>query len=1091
MRGNHIAAIGLVRIVRATPDELNAIAKGDDEYRVQLTRSGNEHITITGSCECPTFVEHFAACKHMWAALRLAEKRNLLTGSTGVTATAARLVLLDEDDLFLDPADSDDVDGARMWLPTLPKRIAAKPARAADPVSSLVEALRVPMSAEPPASGFRYDGAQLLYVFDVPATLALNGGLAVEVMWRRKKKEGPWTVPRELELVASELHLFSDADREVLARLVGASPAPGHDRRAGAAADSTGTSWFALPPATLVSLAEQIALTGRSYVRAAHGETPSPLKWEAQPWTFRPVIDVRESMVHVDGVFERGTESQSIIAPVLVLGRGLIFTRLTVSPLERQCDFSLIAALRRSGPVDVPPAKQMGLAEGLARAGVPAESLPESLRVTTVAPTPQPRMNLRKSPGSNLRLRAAVSFEYDGFLQPSGGPRIVFDAERRRMITRDVAAEAAAMARLAPIGFTAHADFTSRSTVWEVATTQLLAVVRALTSEGWHVSAEGRVYQSPRRVSMAVTSGINWFDLTAKVEFGEETLPLGDVLAALRRREVMVRLGDGTVGLLPEDWLKRYGPLAATGEETEDGLRFKPSQAALLDVLLSAQENEEGNESIAIDEAFAKAREQLSTFTKIEAVDPPPTFKGTLRSYQREGLGWLQFLRHFGFGGCLADDMGLGKTVMMLALFEWRRTDPTVAPEDRRPSLVVVPRSLVHNWHAEAAAFTPELRVLDYSGSGRGDDAQSFADCDVVLATYGTLRRDIAHLKDVDFEYVVLDEAQAIKNPGTVAAKSVRLLRGRHRLALSGTPIENHLGELWSLFNFLNPGLLGSSPLFRASTRALGADPEMLSTIARGLRPFILRRTKEQVARDLPPRTEQTIMCELEPRQRTFYNSIRAHYRQSVLAHVDKSGMAKSNMRILEALLRLRQAACHPGLIDKSRVDDPCAKLDMLVPRLVEIAESGHKALVFSQFTSLLALLRRRLDAAGLTYEYLDGHTKDRRGRVERFQKDPDCPVFLISLKAGGVGLNLTSAGYVFLLDPWWNPAVEAQAIDRAHRIGQTREVFAYRLIANDTVEAKVLELQQSKRALADAILRADGGGIRGITREDVEMLLT
>jgi SNF2 family DNA or RNA helicase len=431
--------------------------------------------------------------------------------------------------------------------------------------------------------------------------------------------------------------------------------------------------------------------------------------------------------------------------------------------------------------------------------------------------------------------------------------------------------------------------------------------------------------------------------------------------------------------------------------------------------------------------------------------------------------------------------MGLGKTIMVLALLEGLRTEST----ERRPSLIVVPRSLVHNWHREAAKFAPQLRIVDYSGTGRSDPGDGFQDADIVLATYGTLRRDVPHLRQVEFEDVILDESQAIKNSATVAAKAVRLLNARHRLALSGTPIENHLGELWSLFDFLNPGLLGTAALFQGATGTSRPDPETLTEMARGLKPFILRRTKEQVASDLPRRTEQTLICDFEPKQRAFYNGVRAHYRQSVLARVDRDGLSKSKMHILEALLRMRQAACHPGLVDPKREGDPSAKFDVLVPRLLEIAESGHKALVFSQFTSLLALLRRSLDEAGLTYEYLDGRTRDRKSHVERFQTDPACPLFLISLKAGGVGLNLTAAGYVFLLDPWWNPAVEAQAIDRAHRIGQTREVFAYRLIAKDTIEEKVLELQRSKRALADAILAADAGGVRDITRDDLALLLS
>jgi SNF2 family DNA or RNA helicase len=679
-----------------------------------------------------------------------------------------------------------------------------------------------------------------------------------------------------------------------------------------------------------------------------------------------------------------------------------------------------------------------------------------------------------------------MSFDYDGFLQPAGGAPVVFDAERRRMITRAADTEAAAIGRLGDVGFAPYPDYYTRTTAWEMPAHQLVPVVRTLTAEGWQVSAEGRLYRPPRRVSMSVSSGIDWFDLTASVEFGDAVIPLGNVLDALRRREVMVRLDDGSMGLLPDDWLKRYGPLAATGEATAEGLRFKPSQAALLDVLLEAQAE---HTTIAMDEAFEGARRQLRTFDRVRIAEPPASFRGTLRPYQREGLGWLRFLRQFSFGGCLADDMGLGKTIMVLALLDGIRAERS-PEEPRRPSLIVVPRSLVHNWHSEANRFAPELRVLDYSGAARRHLTESFRDVDIVLSTYGTLRRDAEHLRSIEFEYVVLDESQAIKNASTVAAKAVRLLRARHRLALSGTPIENHLGELWSLFDFLNPGLLGASSMFQGAIGAIRPDAETLNVMARGLRPFILRRTKEQVASDLPARTEQTLVCDLEPKQRTFYDSLRAHYQQSVFSRVDRDGLAKSKMHILEALLRLRQAACHPGLVDPKREGDASAKLDVLVPRLLEIAESGHKALVFSQFTSFLALLRRRLDDASLTYEYLDGRVRDRKGRVERFQTDAACPLFLISLKAGGVGLNLTAAGYVFLLDPWWNPAAEAQAIDRTHRIGQTRPVNVYRMVSRDTIEEKVVALQERKRDLFARVVDEGAALSSAMTADDLRELL-
>ncbi|HUF94124.1 MAG TPA: SNF2-related protein, partial [Candidatus Limnocylindria bacterium] len=609
---------------------------------------------------------------------------------------------------------------------------------------------------------------------------------------------------------------------------------------------------------------------------------------------------------------------------------------------------------------------------------------------------------------------------------------------------------------------------------------KLPRAVAALLAEGWHVEADGKLYRHAGAVHIDVTSDIDWFELRGTVEFGEISAPLPRLLAALKRGERTVRLGDGTFGVLPEEWLQQYGALADLGQREDDHLRFTRPQVGVLDALLAALPD------ATTDATFARARDELARFEGVEPLDPPAGFAGTLRGYQREGLGWLAFLQRFGFGGCLADDMGLGKTVQVLALLEARREQAAGL------SLVVVPKSLVFNWMQEAARFTPALRVLDHTGTDRTRDGDTFGGYDVVLTTYGTLRRDAVHLKDREFDYVVLDEAQAIKNADTESAKAARLLRGRHRLALSGTPIENHLGELWSLFEFLNPGMLGSASAFGLSgAGGRTVDEPARALLARALRPFVLRRTKAQVAQDLPRKLEQTLYCELDGAQRALYDELREHYRRALLGRIAREGLGRSKIQILEALLRLRQAACHPALIDRGRAAEGSAKFDMLLPRLAEVADEGHKALVFSQFTSLLALVRARLDRDGIPYEYLDGRTRDRAARVTRFQADPGCRLFLVSLKAGGLGLNLTAAEYVFLLDPWWNPAVEAQAIDRTHRIGQTRPVFAYRLIARGTVEEKVLELQQTKRDLADAIINADNSLLRTLTRDDLELLLS
>jgi superfamily II DNA or RNA helicase len=683
--------------------------------------------------------------------------------------------------------------------------------------------------------------------------------------------------------------------------------------------------------------------------------------------------------------------------------------------------------------------------------------------------------------------------------------------------------------------------------------------VGELLRRGWVVRADQQRIRGAGNPSFKIRSGIDWFELRGGVAYtiengaGEQQVTLPEILAAARAGKAMIQLGDGTQGLLPVAWLESHGLLAGVGEVEGDHLRFRTSQAALLDALLDQQELTD------VDERFDQARQALRHFQAVTPLDAAASFQGALRPYQRDGLGWLDFLRLFGLGGILADDMGLGKTIQVLAMLDARyRAEPKPPP-----TLIVVPRSVVFNWMDEAAKFTPSLKMQAYTGADRHGLRAAFAEHNIIVTSYGLMRRDIAELRKHRFDYVVLDEAQAIKNPGAQAAKAARLLHAEHRLALTGTPVENHLGDLWSIFEFLNPGMLGSAATFAQIIRMPGngnghvngngqgdgngdeaavnepaaapstapapaspgtggtitagaagsageprigltpvarggpgrgrggLSPESTMQLARALRPFILRRTKKQVLTELPEKTEQTILCTMEPPQREVYDQLLRHYRLSLLNQVDQRGMGRSTVMVLEALLRLRQAACHPGLIDPQRPDAPSAKLDELLERVGDLIDEGHKALVFSQFTSMLALVRRQLDQRQINYEYLDGQTRHRRQHVQRFQTDPQCRLFLISLKAGGLGLNLTAAEYVFILDPWWNPAVEAQAIDRAHRIGQTRHVFAYRLICQDTVEQRIAELQQKKKQLADAIIGGQETLLRTLTREELAWLLS
>jgi SNF2 family DNA or RNA helicase len=597
------------------------------------------------------------------------------------------------------------------------------------------------------------------------------------------------------------------------------------------------------------------------------------------------------------------------------------------------------------------------------------------------------------------------------------------------------------------------------------------------------VEVHGVSLRRPNPPALKVESGIDWFELSGEIDFAGDRIQMPRVLSAVSKGERFIELEDGSKGLVPEAWMETYGSLSELAqEETDGGLRFLTSQAALVDSLLVALPPAQ------VDKAFAELREKLGSFERVEPKKEARGFKGTLRGYQRHGLGWLSFLRDFGLGGVLADDMGLGKTVQVLAHLH---AYSAPAKASGLPSLVVAPRSLVYNWVDEAKRFTPKLRVVEYHGSERDQLQGNLGDYDLVVTTYGTLRRDVAYLATVEFDTVILDEAQAIKNPESQTAKASRLLKGRNRLALTGTPIENHLGELGSLFEFLNPGLLGRMPRLDVLVSGGAPSREQLTLVAKGLRPFILRRTKGEVLADLPPKTEQVLFCSLRPEQRELYDGLRAQYQASLLEHVSSQGVAGSTMQVLEALLRLRQVACHPGLVKEEWERAGSAKLEALFEQVREVLEEGHKAIVFSQFTSLLAYVREHLEQSGLPYAYLDGQTRDRSAPVERFQNDPDCKLFLVSLKAGGTGLNLTAAGYVFLLDPWWNPAVEAQAIDRAHRIGQTQPVFAYRMIARDTVEEKILDLQRSKKQLAESILEGGEGGLTDLTADDLKMLLS
>lgn len=927
-----------------------------------------------------------------------------------------------------------------------------------------------------------------------------DDALVIRFYIRELKKNGEFSKLKTFRPSRKELALFDDADdREALELLMGMVPSDdyGFARSYGSYDYSNRRREFSqcdLSPAMSRLILPKLCARGRLIHSAVvdapgqwAGDAVRPVGWdEGSSWRFRLHVDLDEQGRNwlITGRLHRGEEQADVSRPTFILPCGLMLLDDRLAQVELGAGAAWALSLRKEGPVAIPREQEAEMLERFWKLpALPEVDMPAELRWDQIVLQPQPRITIKKPKDSwrESELEAKVGFEYAGRVAtPDDTAPNIVDSSAKRLIRRDIARERELLAEACRLGFRSPSYYAQGRCDLQLAAKNLPRVTSALIKRGWLVEAEGKLIRQPGEFKLSVSSGVDWFDLEARCDFGGVGVGLPKLLEALRQGSEFVVLDDGSHGMLPYDWLKAFAPLAGLGESRGDAVRFRSSQAMFLDALLAAQSD------VKTDARFEKARAKLREFGGVRGCEQPKQFVGELREYQRFGLGWFHFLQDFGLGGCLADDMGLGKTIQVLALLEERRARRVGPGRPRAPSLVVAPKSLVHNWVEEAGRFAPKLRVLDYTGMERGEKLEDLSRVDLIVTTYATLRLDILKLKDLRFDYAILDEAQATKNSDSQTAKACRLLQADYRLAMTGTPIENHLGELWSLFEFLNPGLLGRSEMFKSPTSS-----ESLRPLVRALRPLMLRRTKQQVLAELPAKTEQTLYCDLEPPQRKLYDELRDHYRRSLAGRIDAQGLKKSKLQVLEALLRLRQAACHPGLLDEKRIDEPSAKLDALVEQVEAIVEEGHKAIVFSQFTSLLSIVRRRFDAKKIESAYLDGKTRNRKQVVERFQDEEKCRLFLISLKAGGVGLNLTAADYVFILDPWWNPAVEAQAVDRAHRLGQTRPVFAYRLIARDTVEEKIIELQSSKRQLADSIISADGSLMSRLTADELRLLLS
>ncbi len=697
----------------------------------------------------------------------------------------------------------------------------------------------------------------------------------------------------------------------------------------------------------------------------------------------------------------------------------------------------------------------------------------------------------------DARVRLLVSYEdqeFDvppddfpsplAFLPPKNGN------SRPRVVRRDVGAEMAGVQALMSQGFEVSESGEELVAQGDDALNFWTVGIGELPEEWDRFIPDDLVDVTIRDESvtpqMRVSSGVDWLNLDMTFESGGAVVREEELRACLEHGRRLVRLEDGTFAPVDPDKvgdvLTRMAEIYATGGVTD---KLPLSQAGRVQDLLKLVQN--ARVSSSAKTLFSK----IEDIDEIPSIPKPRTLKATLRPYQKDGFNWLVFLHEINSGGILADDMGLGKTVQAIALLTWAK-----GKYKRKLNLVVAPTSVVPNWEREIHKFAPGLTTVVWQGPNRQQRKEELEKADVMITSYALLRRDEELLHELDLRYVILDEAQHIKNPMSHTARAAKKIKSERRLALTGTPIENRLSELWSIFDFVSPGLLGQLRTFeeRIARPIDRGDMETAQRLRATIKPFVMRRVKQDVAADLPEKIEQEMIVPLAEEQAKLYKQILRQVRKSVLSEVEKQGVSRAQIQILAALTRLRQVACDPRLMKLPDTDFTAAesgKLAALREIVSEAVDGGHRVLVFSQFVEMLNHIRAALDEDDVEYEYLDGSTRDRIERVDRFNEDDTVPVFLISLKAGGTGLNLTGADTVVHFDPWWNPAVEDQATDRAHRIGQKKNVNVYKLIAEGTVEEKILELSAKKRELVSNVLSTEGSPLKGLTKADVENLFS
>lgn len=775
------------------------------------------------------------------------------------------------------------------------------------------------------------------------------------------------------------------------------------------------------------------------------------------------------------------------------MGRGVLLAKENTLYLPPDADSLTVFEMFANGDLKFPLSLKMEMVKKYVLPWMEKYKVDISnkLNIVRVGHSVQPRVLLSELNESNLMIRAEYQYDEEVVEYDQEENLVTEQGNLLKIVQRDKEQEK----KLHEYLRTLHPSFANQrnnayyylpfSDVMKKG--WFIGMMRKVSEQGYAIHGlpdlkKFRYSTHEPKFSIAVTSNTDWFDLKVTVQWGDQEVPLKEIRLAILNWQDTIMLEDGTLGHIPEEWIKQYSLLLRTGKEDHGVLRVNKVHFTLLEDI---QDNLDKNSKQEIQ----TRKRQLLEYDSIEKVPLSSEIKASLRPYQLSGFHWLQALDELGWGGCLADDMGLGKTLQTISFLQYLKEKYPGSTQ-----LVVCPTSLIFNWESELQKFCPSLKYYTYYGTQREFSETHVEDYDIVLTSYGVVRNDLEELSNVLWQYIILDESQAIKNPDARITRAVQQLRSVNRIILSGTPVQNNTLDLYSQFTFLNPGQLGNREFFNREF-AVPIDKfgnkEKAQHLKKLVHPFTLRRTKEQVAKDLPEKTISVLWCTMEAGQRKLYNQYRDDYKTKLLKKIDEEGISKSGLDVLEGLLRLRQICDHPALINNSEeMRDSSVKINELTREVKENA-GNHKLLVFSQFTQMLHLIQAEFDKAGIRYCYLDGSTplNKRKEQVAKFQEDETIKAFLISLKAGGVGLNLTTADYVYIVDPWWNPAAELQAIDRAHRIGQKRNVFAYKMICKDSIEEKILQLQERKKKLADDLIQEDAGFVKTLSRDDIEFL--